>query len=273
MNLKKYIFSLIISILCLSNLLSQQIDTLSAITCSKKEFSNWYKQELEKRRKKPVLDLSYLNSVVLKRINLGYYVSDEDIVGLVVANANNESVLTFKNRKTFKNIHKNVLILIDTLKKLNEDRPLLVTNLLLLKHDYFDTRNNNDDNSIKKQVDSILLSTFDSLQVFIFVQKNKINLSMGNHVLHKEKDYKKAELYYKEAMRFPFFNIREKNYDTAFLLRCQYVVAAQGIVESNRGNLKSLNRLVFIPSIQDEVYPTLKQYIEEMGGTWDETTK
>jgi hypothetical protein len=269
MHYKKYIFIFVLSITLVSSLFSQQIDTLSATTCSKKEFSNWYKQELEIRRKKPLLDLGYLNNVVLKRINLGYYLSDEEILNLALTNASNESVLTFKDRTGFKFLHKNVLILIDTLKKLNEDRPLLITNLLLLKHDLFEVRNNNEDNQVKKQVDSTLLSNFDSLQVFIFLQKNKVNLSMGEYFLLKKKDSKKAELYYKEVMRFPFFNIKEKNYDTAYRLRCQYVFAAKSIIECNRGNLKSLNRLEFIPSIQDQVYPILKDYIEEMGGKWD----
>lgn len=122
------------------------------------------------------------------------------------------------------------------------------------------------------KIDSLLMHSFaqylpymDSISYAVDKLRLESSYEMGNLLLYKFHDKENAEKYFIDAASYPFYKIH--NYPREFyFFRSLCSQAARGIVQCNRGNLKALRLLTFMPAIWPEVFPTLRPYIIEVGG-------
>jgi hypothetical protein len=95
------------------------------------------------------------------------------------------------------------------------------------------------------------------------VQRQTILVSLGQSLLSQKKN-EDAGRYFLLAMSYPWYTItgRPEEFQQ---LRDQYLLAARGLIESRRHNLKALQEITFVPATETELAPFLKKAIQEAG--------
>lgn len=112
-----------------------------------------------------------------------------------------------------------------------------------------------------------LLSAIESINFELNYLETNCHFDLGE-VLFKNLNNKiEAEKHFVIAQTYPFWILRNSEYLNKH--REIYLKAGRRRLETNRGNLKALERLGFIPAASD-LYPVWRHYIEEVGGNWEE---
>ena len=242
----------------------------SIVKMSPSEFDNWIEEELESLKKRPVKSVDQLAKIIQVRIVSGLYTTDDAIMKSVEAHAINEFYSANPDAVQSDNfVYQKTISFIEAIESILYKRDLLNMQLLSKKASLYLNRT-----AINEELDQKALNTYlsywqqvEDLNITVDFLRNESALAIGNLYLRKLKDKSSADPYFIEVLKYPFYNLANANSFQGF--RDMYIQAGLGRINSGRGNLKKLQELYFIPSTTPDLYPILKNYIEELGGSWD----
>ncbi|MEM9920834.1 MAG: hypothetical protein AAF990_22235 [Bacteroidota bacterium] len=110
----------------------------------------------------------------------------------------------------------------------------------------------------------------DSLTLIRNWTKSEAHLTIADLIYKSDGDPDLIEKHYYDSMKYPYFNVSDKNYLSEFF--DNYIEAILGIIENRRGDLEKLLNIRYVPAVHSRVAPLLKMYIEELGGTFEDKT-
>jgi hypothetical protein len=239
---------------------SQSVTIDSLIKIDTKSFDEFVSQ-CEQNNLKVAFPLDSLKVVTLAKLRQGQFVTDDAIVTSVQ--------MVYKEDLTSNGYEvSNTIKYIDELIASLFKRKSLRVDLLILRNSYTPKSNGKDGQGLSTEIDS----TFDEILIYSENTISKfVNIKLRyllDMALSKElsSDKKKAEELYVEVQDYPFWTIKDPKLRSR--LRGYYIQACKRRIEINRGNIKGLRLIAYVPSVADDVEPTLKIYVEELGVSW-----
>lgn len=208
--------------------------------------------------------LSVLSSRLLTRLSIGLFVSEDAIFKSIEIIAANEFKENDKYPKT--------VYFIDTILNLVYKREGLRNKLLRKKALFLVNSKSPEKEEYDRAIVAYkkMISSEDSLNLVQDLTLMEANLEIANLLSTKKREKEKALEHYRLVLQYPFYLITEP--DAFSKARSAYIRAGRATVQLNRGNLKALQDLYFVPATTSELYPLLRSYIEEIGGKWDRGT-
>lgn len=260
-------FIIVMMLFLLKGKVFSQNDTINKIfyhnmvTLSPIEFDVWMAQTFIECSEGKKIDTDSISALVINRINKGLFTSESAIMdGYRIINRI-EKVIEHKydSKKTLSYIESVVNILYaQDLTKIK----LLLKKAAILQEQDFPNKNETNLALYNKAI-----SVLDSINLEYKLIELESLFNAGEILFKSLHNKVEADKYYLTVQSFPFWSIQNSFYFSKY--RRLYVNSGYRRLDLNRGNLKALERLGFVPSTSDELYPLWKSYIEEVGGNWD----
>jgi hypothetical protein len=241
------------------------LDTISPIEFDKLIFSA-YKSYKESDLTQEPLEIK---EAVIRKLHKGYFVSDSAILISIYAYALYESykfnLLSFET-DSFYFSYKKAIGTIDQIVSLLYQRNDLMVKLLHLKALYGQSDPNEDQGIAKLTMDTYknAIHLSDSLSAQALKDNLFMKVELARLYRWHSKDIEKAKDLYKEVLSYPFYLTTDKS--LFYSLRENYIWAGDGLLECNKGDLKALQNMFFIPSAAEDLDRKKLAYIKELGG-------
>jgi hypothetical protein len=220
-----------------------------------------YTEEIINDFRKFSIDGDSLASFVINKFKRGEFISDKGVMNSLKI----LTILEFEKKWGDKNgiCCKMTVSIIDSLLSYIYERDMLKLNLLEKKA--------NIDNSLKsddlKENYLQMLEIIDSTNTNLFVKKSGISMKVADIYFKVEGNKEYADKYYSDVLLHPFYEF--KDWDIINTMKSDYILACQRLIELNRGDIKGLMEIYYVPSVSIELDPLLKKHIEAAGGDWE----
>lgn len=231
---------------------------------SAQEFDD-YITELKKGFDSRLLSGDSLSNFVFNKLKKGYFLSDQGIVGSV----NLLSRLEYGKNWTDENhpYYYRMTLFIDSLLNVIYGRDDL--ELKLIEEKVKLIRSDGKGNKVVEKESYLnMLSIINSSLTNLQVKKSYFSLALGDIFFKTDGDKENAAKYYGNVLSYPFYEYED--WDRIVEMKDNYITACLRNIEMNRGNIKGLSEILYVPSVKYAIDPILKKYVEEAGGDWEE---
>ena len=245
---------LTLNILLPFEVIGQSTDTTEVIQYSPNDFDNWVSNSLEQRKRLQQPDL--VTRLILKKLEQGYFVSDDAILWTIEAwRQYDRELIIDKLEVTIYSIEKlGTIKFIDDVLSILYKRTLLELKLREIRFGLIEGNHGvgYTDSFIDHLTHNRLLK---NLKPEILISYYKSCNELGTKFLESD-ELEKAEALFLETLSYPFYI--EEDHQKLKQLRLLYIDAGEKLLESRQGDLKALQETYFVPSAKKKLN-TIKQ--------------